>query len=113
MTFALDVADADVVIQASDAIVRSQRSIDIWINNAMVTVFSPIWRMTPEEFRRVTEVTYLGAVHGTMAALRQISLGVARSGVPSRYGLAAIYAGVFQFDRALQMRGATDAAAWS
>src|SRR5438874_13462579 len=42
-TFALDVADADAVIQASDSIARSRGSIDIWINNAMVTVFSPIW----------------------------------------------------------------------
>ncbi len=72
MTVALDVADADAVIRASDSIVGSQGSIDIWINNAMVTVFSPIWRMTPEEFRRVTDVTYLGAVHGTMAALRHM-----------------------------------------
>ena len=38
----------------------------------MVTVFAPVWQMTPEEFRRVTEVTYLGQVHGTMAALRHM-----------------------------------------
>ena len=72
MTIALDVADANAVLQASDAIVMSFGSIDVWINNAMVTVFSPVWRVTPEEFRRVTEVTYLGTVHGTMAALRHM-----------------------------------------
>jgi NAD(P)-dependent dehydrogenase (short-subunit alcohol dehydrogenase family) len=47
-------------------------AIDVWINNAMVTVFSPLHDMAPDEFRRVTEVTYLGCVHGTMAALRQM-----------------------------------------
>jgi NADP-dependent 3-hydroxy acid dehydrogenase YdfG len=72
MTMVLDVADAEGVIQASDAIVGALGSIDIWVNNAMVTVFSPVWRITPEEFRRVTEVTYLGTVHGTMAALRHM-----------------------------------------
>jgi short-subunit dehydrogenase len=46
--------------------------IDVWINDAMVTVFSPLWEMTPAEYRRVTEVTYLGFVHGTMAALRHM-----------------------------------------
>jgi hypothetical protein len=53
-------------------IILTCRRIDVWINNAMVTVFSPVWRITPEEFRRVTEVTYLGTVHGTMAALRHM-----------------------------------------
>src|SRR5204862_4253864 len=46
--------------------------IDIWINNAMVSVFSPVKEMTAEEFHRVTEVTYLGVVYGTLAALRRM-----------------------------------------
>src|SRR5205814_5237582 len=46
--------------------------IDIWINNAMASVFSPIKEMTPEEFRRVSEVTYLGFVYGTLAALKRM-----------------------------------------
>ena len=46
--------------------------IDVWVNNAMVSVFSPVREMTPEEYRRVTEVTYLGYVHGTLAALRRM-----------------------------------------
>ncbi|MFZ3310651.1 MAG: SDR family oxidoreductase [Xanthobacteraceae bacterium] len=69
---ALDVADADAVFEAADAIVAKHGDIDVWINDAMVTVFSPVWRMTAQEYRRVTEVTYLGFVHGTMAALRHM-----------------------------------------
>lgn len=70
--FPVDVADADAVLNAADAIAAATGSIDVWINDAMVTVFSPVWKITPEEFRRVTEVTYLGVVHGTMAALRHM-----------------------------------------
>src|SRR5205814_8211716 len=44
----------------------------IWINNAMVSVFSPIKQMEPAEYRRVTEVTYLGYVYGTLAALERM-----------------------------------------
>lgn len=67
-----DVADADQLFAAADATAGHLGPIDVWINDAMVTVFSPVWDMTPDEFRRVTEVTYLGAVHGTMAALRHM-----------------------------------------
>jgi NAD(P)-dependent dehydrogenase (short-subunit alcohol dehydrogenase family) len=67
-----DVADPEAIFAAADRIVGAFGAIDVWINDAMVTVFSPVWEMTPEEFRRVTEVTYLGFVHGTMAALRQM-----------------------------------------
>lgn len=69
---AADVSDSDALFAAADSIQQAFGSIDIWINDAMVTVFSPVWEMTPEEFRRVTEVTYLGVVHGTMAALRHM-----------------------------------------
>jgi NAD(P)-dependent dehydrogenase (short-subunit alcohol dehydrogenase family) len=67
-----DVADAEAVERAAAEVEREFGPIDIWINNAMVSVFSPIKEMTAEEFRRVTEVTYLGAVHGTMAALKRM-----------------------------------------
>jgi NAD(P)-dependent dehydrogenase (short-subunit alcohol dehydrogenase family) len=67
-----DVADANAVFAAADRIVREFGAIDVWVNDAMLTVFSPLMQMTPEEFRRVTEVTYLGYVHGTMAALRHM-----------------------------------------
>jgi len=66
------VADADAVFAAADLVENTFGRIDVWINDAMVTVFSPVWDMTPAEFRRVTEVTYLGFVHGTMAALRHM-----------------------------------------
>ena len=69
---AADVADADAVFAAADTISQTFGTIDVWINDAMVTVFSPVWKMTPKEYRRVTEVTYLGFVHGTMAALRHM-----------------------------------------
>ena len=69
----LDVADADAVEDAAGRIEAELGPIDVWINNAMVTVLSPVAQMTPEEFRRVTEVTYLGQVHGTLAALRRMT----------------------------------------
>lgn len=68
----LDVADADAVDAAAERIEAELGPIDIWVNNAMVTVLSPISQMTAEEFRRVTEVTYMGTVHGTLAALRHM-----------------------------------------
>jgi short-subunit dehydrogenase len=68
----LDVANADALFTAADSVVAETGAIDIWINDAMVTVFAPVWQISPEEFRRVTEVTYLGFVHGTMAALRHM-----------------------------------------
>lgn len=70
--FPVDVADSEAVLAAAEAIRGVLGPIDIWINNAMVTVFSTVADMTPAEFRRVTEVTYLGVVHGTMAALRHM-----------------------------------------
>jgi NAD(P)-dependent dehydrogenase (short-subunit alcohol dehydrogenase family) len=68
----VDVADASAVEAAADRIVDRWGRIDLWINNAMATVFSPIEHMTADEFRRVTEVTYLGQVHGTLAALKHM-----------------------------------------
>ena len=68
----LDVADANAVENASDAIEREFGPIDIWVNNAMTSVFSPVKEMKAEEYKRVTEVTYLGVVYGTLAALRRM-----------------------------------------
>lgn len=67
-----DVADADAVERAAQAIEDTFGPIDIWVNNAMVSVFSPVKEMKAEEFRRVTEVTYLGYVYGTLAALKRM-----------------------------------------
>ena len=66
----VDVADAAAVQRAADEVERQLGPIDIWVNNAMTSVFSPIKEMTPDEFKRVTEVTYLGFVYGTLAALK-------------------------------------------
>lgn len=65
----LDVADAQAVDQAAGRVERELGPIDVWINAAMLTVFSPIDRLRPDEVRRVTEATYLGSVHGLLAAL--------------------------------------------
>jgi len=67
-----DVSDANQVNSATAAVEREFGPIDIWVNNAMTTVFAPFTEITPEEFKRATEVTYLGAVNGTMAALRSM-----------------------------------------
>jgi NAD(P)-dependent dehydrogenase (short-subunit alcohol dehydrogenase family) len=67
-----DVADAAQVEAAAEAVEQAFGPIDIWVNNAMVSVFSPIKEMTAEEFQRVTAVTYLGYVYGTLAALRRM-----------------------------------------
>jgi NADP-dependent 3-hydroxy acid dehydrogenase YdfG len=68
----LDVADANAVENAADSVEREFGPIDIWVNNAMASVFSPVREMKPEEYKRVTEVTYLGVVYGTIAALKRM-----------------------------------------
>jgi NAD(P)-dependent dehydrogenase (short-subunit alcohol dehydrogenase family) len=67
-----DVADADAVERAATRIEEELGPIDVWVNNAMTSVFSPVGELTADEVRRVTEVTYLGSVHGTLAALRRM-----------------------------------------
>src|SRR5687768_8207083 len=69
----LDVADANAVERAAAEVEHVLGPIDIWVNNAMVSVFSPVLQMKPEEYKRVMEVTYLGTVYGTMAALRYMT----------------------------------------
>jgi NAD(P)-dependent dehydrogenase (short-subunit alcohol dehydrogenase family) len=68
----LDVSDHDAVERAAGEVEDAFGPIDIWINNAMLSVFSPIMQMEPDEYRRVTSVTYLGTVWGTLAALRRM-----------------------------------------
>jgi short-subunit dehydrogenase len=69
---AADVADAQAVEAAAEAIQTQLGPIDVWVNNAMVTVMSPISALQPDEIKRVTEVTYLGTVHGTLSALKRM-----------------------------------------
>ena len=71
-TFVLDVADAAAVERAADEVAEAWGGIDVWINNAMVTVFAPFNAMSVADFRRVIEVTFLGQVNGTHAALKHM-----------------------------------------
>ncbi len=66
----LDVTDADAVEAAAMRIENELGPIDVWVNSAMASVFSQVHAMTPQEYRRVMEVTYLGTVHGTLSAIR-------------------------------------------
>src|ERR671921_277363 len=87
-----DVADAEQVERAAEEVEREFGPIDIWINNAMVSVFSPVKEMLPEEYKRVTEVTYLGVVYGTLAALKRM---LPRDcGVIIQVGSALAYRGI-------------------
>jgi len=88
----VDVANPEQVEAAAARVEIDLGKIDIWINNAMASVFSPIKEMTPEEFRRVTEVTYLGYVYGTLAALKRM---LPRDrGVIVQVGSALAYRGI-------------------
>ena len=67
-----DVSDAEAVEAAARMVEEQLGPIDVWVNNAMVSVFSPAKEMAPEEYKRVTEVSYLGTVYGTLAALQRM-----------------------------------------
>ena len=67
-----DVADPDAVEAAASATEEAFGPIDVWVNNAMTTVFGFFWDIHPDEFRRATEVTYLGSVWGMRSALRRM-----------------------------------------
>ena len=67
-----DVSDSGRVEAAAHLVEREFGPIDVWVNTAMATIFSPVLEVAPEEFRRATEVTYLGTVHGTLAALKRM-----------------------------------------
>jgi NAD(P)-dependent dehydrogenase (short-subunit alcohol dehydrogenase family) len=67
-----DVSDSEAVEDAAERIEREMGEIDVWVNNAMASVYGPFSAMTLEDFKRVTEVTYLGTVYGTKAAIRRM-----------------------------------------
>jgi len=92
MTFPIDVADPGQVEASASEIEGTLGPIDVWVNDAMVSVFSPFLEMSPDEFRRVTEVTYLGTVHGTYAALRRMM--PRDRGVIIQVGSALAYRGI-------------------
>src|ERR1043165_1583577 len=87
-----DVADADAVEAAAGVVEQHFGPIDIWVNNAMCSVFSPVREMKAEEYKRVTEVTYLGFVYGTLSALKRM---LPRDrGVIVQVGSALAYRGI-------------------
>jgi NAD(P)-dependent dehydrogenase (short-subunit alcohol dehydrogenase family) len=109
----LDVADAAAVEAAAERVEAQLGPIDAWINNAMLSVFSPIRDTTPEEYERVTAVTYLGVVHGTQAALRrmqprdrgvilQVGSGLAYRAIPLQSAYCAAKHAVLGFTDALR-----------
>jgi len=67
-----DVADHEQVEVAAEMVEATFGPIDVWVNDAMATVFAPFLEVTADEFKRATEVTYLGAVYGTMSALKRM-----------------------------------------
>lgn len=88
----VDVADGAAVEAAAERVERELGPIDIWVNNAFAGMFSPFMEMSPEEYARVTEVTYLGQVHGTRAALRHML--PRNSGAIVLVGSALAYRGI-------------------
>lgn len=70
--YEVDVSNSTAMAEAADKIEIEMGPIDIWVNNAMCSVFAPVKHVTPEEYERVTKVTYLGQVYGTMAALKHM-----------------------------------------
>ncbi|MBC5772992.1 SDR family oxidoreductase [Pontibacter sp. KCTC 32443] len=70
--FITDVADANAVEHAAEETEKQLGPITVWVNNAMNSVFSPVKLMQPDEYKRVTEVTYLGQVYGTLSALKRM-----------------------------------------
>ncbi len=87
-----DVADADAIENAAAEVERQFGPIDVWVNNAMASVFSPVKEMTAAEYKRVTEVTYLGYVNGTLSALKRMS--PRDRGVIIQVGSALAYRGI-------------------
>lgn len=72
LALSVDVANPEEVERAADQVKQEFGKIDIWVNDAMATIFAPFTEITPEEFKRSTEVTYLGCVYGTMNALKHM-----------------------------------------
>ena len=72
LVFPIDIADAEAVENAAAETEAKLGPIDVWVNNAMNSVFSPVKQMTADEYKRVTEVTYLGQVYGALSALKRM-----------------------------------------
>ena len=92
LPIALDVADYQAVQQAAQQVQQALGPIDVWVNNAMTTVFAPFDDIEPPEFARATQVTYLGVVWGTRAAIRRMR--PRNRGTVVQVGSALAYRGI-------------------
>lgn len=108
-----DVSDPQQVESAAERAEQELGPISVWVNNAMVSVFSPVRDLQPEEVRRVTEVTYLGVVHGTLSALRrmlardrgtivQVGSALARRSIPLQAAYCGAKAAIVGFTDSLR-----------
>jgi NAD(P)-dependent dehydrogenase (short-subunit alcohol dehydrogenase family) len=113
MVLPLDVSQATAVEAAADRVVSAWGRIDVWVNDAMVSVFAPVHETTPDEYRRVIEVNFLGYVHGTLAALKhmrprdegvivQIGSAVAYRSIPLQSAYCASKAAIRGFTDSLR-----------
>ncbi len=91
-TYQIDVSDDAAVSRTADDVVGAWGALDVWINDAMVSVFAPAWEISAAEYKRVTEVNYLGTVNGTLAALRHMR--PAGHGTIVQIGSALAYRGI-------------------
>ncbi|GMA86533.1 hypothetical protein GCM10025868_17830 [Angustibacter aerolatus] len=109
-----DVSDADAVEAAAARVEAELGEIDVWVNAAFSSVFAPVHEVTADEYRRVTEVAYLGFVHGTLAALRrmkardrgtvvQIGSSLAYRGVPLQSAYCAAKHAIQGFTESLRV----------
>lgn len=113
LVLVVDVADAEAMEKAAEAVEAQFGPIDIWVNNAMTTVFSPTWGVRAEEYQRVTDVTYMGYVHGTLAALKrmrprnrgriiQVGSALAHRGIPLQSAYCAAKHAIKGFTESLR-----------
>ncbi|NUS58735.1 MAG: SDR family oxidoreductase, partial [Streptomycetaceae bacterium] len=92
LPISVDVADPRAVDEAAERAEKELGPIGVWVNVAFSSVFAPFWEIEPEEFRRTTEVTYLGYANGTRAALRRMM--PRDRGVIVQCGSALAYRGI-------------------
>ena len=113
LVLALDVADADAVAAAASTVESELGPIDVWVNCAMAAVLAPVKETTAAQLRRVTEVTYLGYVHGTLAALArmlprdrgvivQVGSALSHRAIPLQAGYCAAKHAIKGFTEALR-----------
>lgn len=108
-----DVAHYDQIEAAAEAVEKAFGPIDVWVNDAMVSMYSPFMEMTPDEFRHITEVTYLGYAYGTRVALKrmlprdrgvviQVSSALAHRSIPLQSGYCGAKHAIDGFTEALR-----------